>query len=244
MARTPNISLFKSPLLAGLVLSLMNACTEEIRPGSADQGEAMQGHIFDGRPASAAYASGQPLLKPTSGRHLLFNMKVALQQGLLLPAAFYTEANLAQFFGTSRAHTLLMSDINILIMLRGLSYVPVRDDALSSISVTRSLINSENHLSANGKIYAGIGVLCSCQLRIEDIEAVFGKIGMSVAEERVVADAPGHSFPALPHATDPMGNKRVGFEIATFGAYLSTLSVSFDPDGNVKEIDAKQWEQP
>ena len=182
----------------------------------------------------------EKVIKPKSGRALLFNMKVVLEQGLLVPLEFYTDANLEHFFGTPRIDWLLNTELELLVRMYGLDFVPVRDNADSSIGVNRSLIDDQNRLSPTGKIYAGVGVLCSCKLRIRDVEAVFGTLERTVTEKPMIMGGGQNPLPAPGPARDPMGNKLVTYAIRTPASYLSTISFSFDQDGNVNEIDAKQ----
>jgi hypothetical protein len=193
--------------------------------------------------ATNGNAAAQTLETPTTARGLLVNLKAGLEQGLFLRSEFYTDDNLVRFFGTPRVEWLVNTDTNRYGKLRGPDYLPARGDFRSVIFVTRSLIDAENRLSAKGKIYAAVGILCSCQLRIEDIEGVFGTGRRTVTDERERERMllPG-DMALPPPATDPMGNKRVTYEIQTPLGYRSTFSVVLDPYGHVNGIEAKQGE--
>jgi hypothetical protein len=174
---------------------------------------------------------------------LLLNIKVALEQGLLLPTQFYTDDNLMRFFGAARAEWLINTELEIFVRLFGLNYLPIRADSFANVGLTRHLINAEQRLSTEGKIYAGIGIECFCRLRIEDIEAVFGAARRTVIDEREREAHSRSELPAVPKATDAMGNKRVTYKILTLPAHRSEFSVLFDPNGNVKAFEAMQREE-
>lgn len=193
--------------------------------------------------AEGSDVAGRRIARPTTAHELLLNIKVALQQGLLLSSTFYTDDNLRRFFGTTRIVRQLTAKTNRSARLFGLSYLPVKDVSRLSVGVSWSLIDSDNQISTDGKIHASIGISADCKLGNEDIEAVFGTAGRTIATQTVPADAPGYSFAALPPTTAVMGNQNVIYEIPNGSAHRSTLSVLFDSYGKIKAIDAKQWEE-
>lgn len=245
MSKTPNISVRISLLVGSVVLTLTTSCITETTNGGVGHERATQGHLTDGAPteSTTGNAAEQRIEKPTTVRRLLLNIKVALEQGLLLPREFYSDDNLTRVFGASRVQWLINTDLEIYVRLFGLDYLPIRDDTFSNAGVTRHLINAQNRLSADGKVYVGIGIECFCRLRIEDIEAVFGTVGSSVVDEREREAHSRSELPGLPRATDPMGNKRVTYEVLTSPAYRSEFSVLFDPNGNVKAFEGMQTEE-
>jgi hypothetical protein len=107
------------------------------------------------------------------------------------------------------------------------------------LGVTWIRLDSEQKKSVAGKAHASISIACSCALRIEDIENVFGARNRSVAPDRRLE---GTHAPRPRDPTDPLGNKIVTYHIDPANRHVSTLSVAFDPDGNITLIEVRQRE--
>ena len=186
----------------------------------------------------------QRVSTPRNGRELLLNIKAALEEGLLLSVDFYTTANLSHFFGTQQTQRFLQQDADLLIKLRGLSYVPVRTDRLSHIGVSRMLLTPDHKRSPAGRITATLSLQCGCQLGIEDIDATLGTTGRTLADREPVRSFGPHPLPARPPSPNPMGYKILTYEMHSPPGTRSTLQVLFDYDGKVEVVDGKEWEEP
>jgi hypothetical protein len=177
---------------------------------------------------------------PTSIQSLLSNIKVALADGLFLSPSFYSEENLRAFSGAQKIRWLSNTSITKYVDLRGADYIPMRYSS-SAILGGSWLVRTRpgDSAAAPSKILATFTIQCRCRLRIEDIEDVFGTSGRTVDEDRRLA---GTHYPRPPKPASPMGNQVVTYEIATKAPYRSTFAVTFDSDGNVELIDARQRE--
>jgi hypothetical protein len=181
---------------------------------------------------------------PHNGRELLVNIKAALEQGLLLSVDFYTTPNLTHFFGTQQTQRFLQQETDILIELRGLSYVPVRIDRPSSVGVTRMLLTPDHRRSPDGRVTATLSLQCTCELGIEDIDATLGTTGRTIADQEPVRSFGPHPLPARPPSPKPMGYKILTYETHSPPGTRSTLQVLFDYDGKVEVVRGTEWKEP
>ncbi len=184
------------------------------------------------------------LITPRSGRELILNFKTALQNRMLLPVEFYSTDNLRKFFNAERVVRLSDTDTNIYAKAYGFAYLPVKDDSTTSAGVTRDRLNSELKRDPNGQIYATASVSCSCEITPVEVETVMGMKPTSIEEARPIEGSVLHPTPAIPRSSAPMGNKWLHYEIDSGLGIRSKLSIRFDFDGHVDEIDATQREAP
>ena len=194
--------------------------------------------------AALTKAAIQHFKQPATVRELLLNIKLALEEGWVLRPEFYADDMLLHFFGAQRLEWRIRTDDNLYVRLYGLAYLPSHLGVLPSVGVTKQLRGPDDKLSPHGKIFATIGASCHCQLRIGDIEAIFGTTGRTMTDERERrARMSGPDFPTPPEATDPMGNKNVTYTIASPEAQHSDFSVVFDVNGSIDSLAATEREK-
>lgn len=181
-----------------------------------------------------------PAQTPRSARDLLSNLKTALEQGSLLHSAFYSEENLFQFFGARDVRWITNETTEKHLIIRGLDYIPARNKSKTQVGIRRTSVRSDGE-TPQSLLWSAVTVTCSCYLRIEDIEAVFGSAGRELTEVR--RPSRDH-FAVRPPARDPMGNRRATYGIESAEGHSSTFSVAFDPDGNITLVEAIQKEEP
>jgi hypothetical protein len=177
---------------------------------------------------------------PASSHALLSNIASALSEGALLSEAFYTTVQLRQFFGASHVKWILNTDTDKYAQLLGAAYVPVLDKHPARLGITWIRLDSQQKKSVIGKAEAAVSLACSCALRVEDIDAVFGARNRSVAPDRRLE---GTHAPVPRKPSDPLGNQIATYTIDTIGSHTSTLSVAFNPDGNITLIEARSRER-
>jgi hypothetical protein len=178
---------------------------------------------------------------PTNARTLLLNLRTGMQRGVFISPEFYTDDTLTRFFGATPINWVRRTETSLTVRMRGIDYLPAREEGTSRIGILRSKVDERGQLSAAGKLIAAFSLVCACELRVADIEAVFGTEGVITDERERLRAIQGHmSLP--PPARDPMGHKRLSYEIPAERAAESTLSVIFDIDGRVRTIEAKQRE--
>jgi hypothetical protein len=185
----------------------------------------------------------QRLTRPTTTRELLVNLKIGLEQGFFASSEFYAAENLTFFFGSSELRWHLDTPVNKTVFL-GLDYLPLSERPRAGVVVSRSLNDPGDLRRSDVLIYSSFSISCKCQLRLEDVDAVFGNFQKTIAAEQPIKSSPRsmHVFPALPKPTDSMGNKRATYDIPTPPRYSSSLVVVLDPAGNIKLIVGKQSE--
>jgi hypothetical protein len=196
----------------------------------------------------AGCASPAGITRPASSKDLLKNLKFALENGTLAQRELYTQEDLARFFGASQLIWRRNDATKISVDLRGLDYLPLHEGPARAArepkaGIIRTLVDASEKPAEGGKPLTTLSVTCRCDLRLPDIEAVFGTEGRTIIDERERRRA--GAFPdiaALPPATDPMGNRRVTYDINRQG-YRGTMSVVFDFDGRVTTLEAVQREE-
>jgi hypothetical protein len=161
----------------------------------------------------AACAVSQTIdASPTNASGLLRNLRRGLDEGLFLQPAFYADESLARFFGSSQSEWLVRAENKQSVTLSGLTYLPARKPGDSRIGLMRYITSASDARTDQRKFRASVSVICSCELRIADIDAVFGTDQKAVIDERQRAFAlQMPNLPAPPPASDPMGNKRVTY---------------------------------
>jgi hypothetical protein len=177
---------------------------------------------------------------PTSSHALLSNIESALSDGALLSEAFYTTGQLRQFFGASGVKWILNTETDKYAQVLGAAYVPVLDKHPARLGITWIRLDAQHKKSVTGKAEAAVSLACSCALRVEDIDAVFGARNRSVAPDRRLEST--HA-PVPRESADPLGNQIATYTIETIGSHTSTLSVAFNPDGNITLIEARSRER-
>jgi len=90
-------------------------------------------------------------------------MGFALEYGLLIPESFYSDENLLRFFGARRIKWVSNTDVHKMVDMRGLTWVPVRDDALPR-SVSSGVSTGPDR--PNRYIFASVSLTCSCASQI------------------------------------------------------------------------------
>lgn len=225
-AAAPSHCLRGTPFKTPLLLTVLFTACQHIEPPS------IEAEVATDIPArSSVFASGA-VQGPTSAAALLTNLRRALAEPLLLSDALYEEAVLGSFFGASAVQTIGRRALGRHVLLRGLEYLPARERSQTQIGIRK--VQSTNAAPQT----AVLSLFCSCELQLQDVEAVFGTTDRVIAEDR--PPTPGH-LPALPPPRSALGNLRVTYVIKTPSAYASTLSVVTDPVGNIRLIEARQW---
>lgn len=215
-----------SPQRAALLLTVLLTACQHTEPRTVQAGEATNPPTH-----SSVFASGA-VRHPTSAAALLTNLKHALAAPLLLSEDMYEEAVLRSFFGGSVVEILGRNPPDHFVFVRGLEYLPAREPARTQISIRKMRATNAEPLTAV------LAVSCSCELQLDDVEAVFEATDRTIAEDRI--PTPAH-LPAPPPPRNALGNLRVTYGIKTQAGYTSTLTVRTDPIGNIRLIEARQW---
>src|SRR5690348_12464476 len=133
--------------------------------------------VIRGTAATGETPAFAAIKQPTTVHDLLVNMRTALEQGLLIPRSVYTEDNLVRFFGGSRFEWIANTETLKELVLRGLTEVPSRTESDTRVGFIWSSTGPNGQPAPNGHIFAAASLICRCELRVEDIDAVFSPVG-------------------------------------------------------------------
>jgi hypothetical protein len=166
---------------------------------------------------------------------LLLKIKDALLSGIFLTPNFYEDSPLREFFDADAVDWLTKSTD-----LKGGNFHALAPDSRSEWRpyVSFKFTPRINSTSKSSVFLVLDGV---SPFTLTDIEAVFGD-GPTIAG---AYDDPtfknGHPWP-ISKATDPMGNKKISYDLKRSSSYEGRLQLQTDKNGKVNHISITQKE--